>query len=112
MGVTMSSRAIKCMMISMMIQDQSAPEEALDMLKGVVDNPKEYPELFEKEISDWIDSDSEVRILSKYYSAIEVVKAVDPIRYDALIEGFFDEVFNPNESPTMEKIIDLIEDIS
>jgi hypothetical protein len=89
----------------------SGLKEQLEYLKAVVANPDRYPDLFHDEIKSWFEGDSEVRIFSKYYDALDAVRILDPDRYKSLIEGFFSDVFYPDNSNVIENIREQIEEV-
>lgn len=88
---------------------QKAVKEQIALLEDQIAHPEKYPELFEKDIALYLDENSEVRILSKYYRTLDVLKAVDPDMYKSLVTGFLIDVLPGWHSPVMENLQEQLE---
>ena len=88
---------------------QAAVREQIALLEDQIAHPEKYPELFEQEYSEYLDQESEVRVGSTYYKAIDVLKAVDPCKYKALMQGFIIDVLPGRPSSVMEDLKERLE---
>lgn len=87
----------------------AAVREQIALLEDQIAHPEKYPELFEGEYSEYLDHESEVRVGSTYYKAIDVLKAVDPDKYKALMQGFILDVLPTRPSSVMEDLKEQLE---
>lgn len=88
-----------------------AVREQIALLEDQIAHPEKYPELFEKDIALYLDENSEVRILSKYYRTLDVLKAVDPDMYKSLVTGFLIDVLPGWHSPVIENLQEQLESL-
>lgn len=87
----------------------AAVREQIKLLEDQIAHPEKYPELFEGEYSEYLDHESEVRVGSTYYKAIDVLKAVDPCKYKALMQGFILDVLPTRPSSVLEDLRERLE---
>lgn len=87
----------------------AAVREQIALLEDQIAHPEKYPELFEQEYSEYLDQESEVRVCSTYYKAIDVLKAVDPCKYKALMQGVIRDVLLTRPSSVMEDLKEQLE---
>lgn len=81
------------------------------LIRDQLAHPEDYPALFEQEFKEWLDEESEVRILSIRYDAVEVLKSVDFERYLMLMKGFILDVLPNRPSSVMEELREKLEEL-